>query len=121
MARVTSRNVAVCSGVHTGRGAGGSSTQCAGLRSMRPRRIAPMLRDSGRFGPAVPVALDASAQDKLMAFIGRDPDLAALLARYRETTTSSARSVGHSDRRPESRTWTATAEEIVANVRMADA
>jgi uncharacterized protein (TIGR03086 family) len=32
-----------------------------------------ILRDSGQFGPAVPVADDASAQDKLMAFIGRDP------------------------------------------------
>jgi hypothetical protein len=32
-----------------------------------------MLRDSGQFGPAVPVAEGASAQDKLMAFIGRDP------------------------------------------------
>jgi hypothetical protein len=32
-----------------------------------------LLRDSGQFGPAVPVAHGASAQDKLMAFIGRDP------------------------------------------------
>ncbi|MFC4005040.1 maleylpyruvate isomerase family mycothiol-dependent enzyme [Prauserella oleivorans] len=32
-----------------------------------------ILRESGQFGPAVPVADDASAQDKLMAFIGRDP------------------------------------------------
>jgi uncharacterized protein (TIGR03086 family) len=38
--------------------------------------IAPMeqlLRDSGQFGPAVPVASSASPQDRLMAFIGRDP------------------------------------------------
>ncbi|MCP3805072.1 TIGR03086 family metal-binding protein [Allokutzneria sp. A3M-2-11 16] len=32
-----------------------------------------MLRDSGQFGSAVPVAHDAPAQDRLMAFIGRDP------------------------------------------------
>ena len=32
-----------------------------------------LLRDSGEFGPAVPVADDASPQDKLIAFIGRDP------------------------------------------------
>jgi uncharacterized protein (TIGR03086 family) len=32
-----------------------------------------LLRDSGQFGPAVPVARTASPQDKLMAFIGRDP------------------------------------------------
>ena len=38
--------------------------------------IAPMeqlLRDSGQFGPPVPVAPEASPQDKLVAFIGRDP------------------------------------------------
>lgn len=32
-----------------------------------------LMRDSGQFGPAVPVAHDASPQDKLIAFIGRDP------------------------------------------------
>ncbi|WP_138757851.1 TIGR03086 family metal-binding protein [Modestobacter altitudinis] len=32
-----------------------------------------LLRDSGQFGPAVPVDDDASPQDRLMAFIGRDP------------------------------------------------
>src|SRR4051812_44649455 len=32
-----------------------------------------LLRDSGQFGPAVPVASSASPQDKLIAFIGRDP------------------------------------------------
>ncbi|WP_342673919.1 maleylpyruvate isomerase family mycothiol-dependent enzyme [Glycomyces harbinensis] len=32
-----------------------------------------ILRDSGQFGAAVPVADDADPQDKLAAFIGRDP------------------------------------------------
>nr|WP_280508421.1 maleylpyruvate isomerase family mycothiol-dependent enzyme [Nocardia flavorosea] len=32
-----------------------------------------MLRESGQYGPAVPVGENASAQDELMAFIGRDP------------------------------------------------
>ncbi len=43
----------------------------AALAAMQP--MEQMLRDSGQFGPAVPVAHDASAQDRLMAFIGRDP------------------------------------------------
>jgi len=43
----------------------------AALVAMAP--IERLLRDSGQFGPAVPVAHGASAQDKLMAFIGRDP------------------------------------------------
>jgi uncharacterized protein (TIGR03086 family) len=43
----------------------------AALRAMEP--LEQMLRDSGQFGPAVPVADGACAQDKLMAFIGRDP------------------------------------------------
>lgn len=43
----------------------------ATLAGMRP--MEQMLRDSGQFGPAVPVADDASAQDRLMAFLGRDP------------------------------------------------
>lgn len=43
----------------------------AALTAMEP--LDRMLRDSGQFGPAVPVAADASAQDRLMAFIGRDP------------------------------------------------
>ena len=43
----------------------------AALAGMAP--IEAMLRDSGQFGSAVPVAEDASAQDRLMAFIGRDP------------------------------------------------
>ena len=41
------------------------------LEGMKP--IEQMLRDSGQFGPAVPVAADASPQDKLAAFIGRNP------------------------------------------------
>jgi uncharacterized protein (TIGR03086 family) len=43
----------------------------AALAAMTP--IEQLLRDSGQFGPAVPVAPDASPQDKLVAFIGRDP------------------------------------------------
>jgi uncharacterized protein (TIGR03086 family) len=41
------------------------------LAAMVP--IEQLLRDSGQFGPAVPVADNASPQDKLIAFIGRDP------------------------------------------------
>jgi len=41
------------------------------LAAMEP--IEQMLRDSGQYGPAVPVADDASPQDKFAAFIGRDP------------------------------------------------
>ena len=43
----------------------------AALAAMQP--IEQLLRDSGQFGPAVPVDDDASPQDRLMAFIGRDP------------------------------------------------
>jgi uncharacterized protein (TIGR03086 family) len=43
----------------------------AALAAMTP--IERLLRDSGQFGPAVPVAPDASAQDRFVAFIGRDP------------------------------------------------
>jgi uncharacterized protein (TIGR03086 family) len=43
----------------------------ATLAGMEP--LDQLLRDSGQFGPAVPVAPDASPQDKLIAFIGRDP------------------------------------------------
>ncbi|SFQ02092.1 TIGR03086 family protein [Amycolatopsis arida] len=43
----------------------------AALAGMEP--MEQMLRDSGQFGPAVPVADGASAQDRLMAFLGRDP------------------------------------------------
>lgn len=46
--------------------------RCAAtLTAMEP--LDKMLRDSGHFGPAVPVTPDASPQDRLMAFIGRDP------------------------------------------------
>ncbi|MCF6378915.1 TIGR03086 family metal-binding protein [Nocardioides KLBMP 9356] len=41
------------------------------LEGMRP--IEAMLRDSGQYGPAVPVPDDASAVDRLMGFVGRDP------------------------------------------------
>ena len=43
----------------------------AALVAMAP--MEQMLRESGQFGPAVPVAADAAAQDRLMAFLGRDP------------------------------------------------
>ncbi|WP_415972818.1 TIGR03086 family metal-binding protein [Rhodococcus sp. 077-4] len=49
----------------------GSERCSAALEAMRPMEH--MLRDSGQYGPAVPVGNDASPQDKLMAFIGRDP------------------------------------------------
>jgi hypothetical protein len=32
-----------------------------------------MLRDSGQYGPAVPVPDDAPVADRLMGFVGRDP------------------------------------------------
>ncbi|GAB3562786.1 maleylpyruvate isomerase family mycothiol-dependent enzyme [Amycolatopsis endophytica] len=41
------------------------------LAGMRP--IETLLRDSGQYGPAVPVPGDASPQEQLIAFIGRDP------------------------------------------------
>jgi uncharacterized protein (TIGR03086 family) len=43
----------------------------AALAAMEP--IEQLLRDSGQFGTAAPVDPDASPQDKLIAFIGRDP------------------------------------------------
>jgi uncharacterized protein (TIGR03086 family) len=43
----------------------------AALAAMGP--IEQLLRDSGQFGPAVPVPDGASAQDQFVAFIGRDP------------------------------------------------
>ncbi|WP_236791890.1 TIGR03086 family metal-binding protein [Amycolatopsis sp. GM8] len=49
----------------------GQERCAAALAAMRPMES--ILRDSGQFGPAVPVSPEASAQDKLMAFIGRDP------------------------------------------------
>lgn len=41
------------------------------LDGMRP--IEQLLRDSGQYGPEVPVTADAPAVDRLMGFIGRDP------------------------------------------------
>ena len=41
------------------------------LAGMQP--IEAMLRDSGQYGPAVPVADDAPVVDRLMGFVGRDP------------------------------------------------
>ena len=41
------------------------------LAGMQP--IEALLRDSGQYGPAVPVPDDAPAVDRLMGFIGRDP------------------------------------------------
>nr|WP_255182662.1 TIGR03086 family metal-binding protein [Rhodococcus sp. WWJCD1] len=49
----------------------GQGRCAAALDAMRP--MEQMLRDSGQYGPSVPVGDDASPQDKLMAFIGRDP------------------------------------------------
>ena len=42
------------------------------LEGMRPMEA--VLRDSGQYGPAHPVADDAAPVEKLMAFVGRDPD-----------------------------------------------
>jgi uncharacterized protein (TIGR03086 family) len=41
------------------------------LAGMEP--IDDMLRASGQYGPRVPVSDDAPVQDRLMAFVGRDP------------------------------------------------
>ena len=41
------------------------------LAGMQP--IEQVLRDSGQYGPAVPVSEDAPAVDRLMGFVGRDP------------------------------------------------
>lgn len=49
----------------------GEERCAAALAGMEP--IESMLRDSGQFGSAVPIADDASAQDRFIAFIGRDP------------------------------------------------
>jgi uncharacterized protein (TIGR03086 family) len=43
----------------------------AALAGMEP--MEQLLRGSGQFGPAVPIADNASPQDRLIAFIGRDP------------------------------------------------
>lgn len=41
------------------------------LAGMKP--IEDILRSSGQYGPPVPVPADASAQDRLLGFIGRNP------------------------------------------------
>lgn len=48
------------------------AAECAAmLAGMQP--YDEILRKSGQYGPKVPVPADASAQDQLIAFIGRDP------------------------------------------------
>lgn len=49
----------------------GEDRCAATLEGMLP--IDQVLRESGQFGPKVPVPEDASAQDRLLGFIGRDP------------------------------------------------
>ncbi|WP_028660337.1 TIGR03086 family metal-binding protein [Nocardioides insulae] len=49
----------------------GEERCAAALAGMEP--LDDVLRQSGQFGPKVEVAREASAQDRLMAFIGRDP------------------------------------------------
>jgi uncharacterized protein (TIGR03086 family) len=45
---------------------------CAGmLAGMEP--LEDLIRNSGQYGPAVPVPADADAQTRLLGFIGRDP------------------------------------------------
>jgi uncharacterized protein (TIGR03086 family) len=56
----------------TGQDDGLDADTCAEkLAGMLP--LDQMLRDSGQYGPRMPVADDAPAVDRLMAFIGRDP------------------------------------------------
>ena len=40
-------------------------------------QIEEMLRASGQYGPRVPIDSSASAEDRLMAFVGRDPEFGA--------------------------------------------
>lgn len=49
----------------------GEERCAAALAGMEP--MDQVLRDSGQFGPRVDVPADASAQDRLIGFIGRDP------------------------------------------------
>lgn len=49
----------------------GEERCAATLAGMKPMES--LLRDSGQFGPAVLVADEAPAQDRLMGFLGRDP------------------------------------------------
>lgn len=56
----------------TGQEAGLDPERCAVmLAGMEP--LDEMLRQSGQYGPRVPVPHDADAESRLMAFIGRDP------------------------------------------------
>ncbi|MET3961782.1 uncharacterized protein (TIGR03086 family) [Marmoricola sp. OAE513] len=56
----------------TGQGVALDEERCAEmLAGMEP--MDEMLRASGQYGPKVPVPDDASAMDRLMGFIGRDP------------------------------------------------
>ncbi|NYE37189.1 uncharacterized protein (TIGR03086 family) [Nocardioides cavernae] len=56
----------------TGQEARLDEDEAAGMLSgMQP--IEQLLRDSGQYGPAVPVPLDAPVVDRLMGFVGRDP------------------------------------------------
>jgi uncharacterized protein (TIGR03086 family) len=56
----------------TGQEAGLDPERCAlMLAGMEP--LDEMLRQSGQYGPRVPVPEDADAESRLMAFIGRDP------------------------------------------------
>lgn len=56
----------------TGQAADLDEDRCAAmLAGMEP--MDEMLRASGQYGPKVAVPADASAQDRLMGFIGRDP------------------------------------------------
>ncbi|MEL4358863.1 MULTISPECIES: maleylpyruvate isomerase N-terminal domain-containing protein [unclassified Luteococcus] len=58
--------------VATGQNSGLDSAECARmLRGMKQQEK--MLRESGEFGQQQPVADDASSEQKLIAFIGRDP------------------------------------------------
>lgn len=57
----------------TGQSVALDEDRCAAmLAGMEP--MDEMLRQSGQYGPKVEVPADASAQDRLMAFIGRDPN-----------------------------------------------
>jgi uncharacterized protein (TIGR03086 family) len=49
----------------------GEERCAAALEGMAP--MEDVIRSSGQFGPRVPVPDDASAQDRLLGFIGRDP------------------------------------------------
>lgn len=49
----------------------GEERCAAALVGMEP--MEELIRNSGQFGPRVPVPADASAQDRLIGFIGRDP------------------------------------------------